>query len=59
MLRLNGYVLIVVVALLLSAVGALLWPEQVSALVTGVKDALVDGYILAYLDRATWITGCF
>ena len=59
MLRLNGYVLIVVAALLLSAISALLWPEQASALVTGVKDALVDGYILAYLDRATWITGCF
>ena len=59
MLRLNGYVLIVVAALLLSAIAALLWPEQASALVTGVKDALVDGYILAYLDRATWITGCF
>ena len=59
MLRLNRYVLIVVAALLLSAISALLWPEQASALVTGVKDALVDGYILAYLDRATWITGCF
>ena len=59
MLRLNGYGLIVVAALLLSAISALLWPEQASALVTGVKDALVDGYILAYLDRATWITGCF
>jgi len=59
MLRLNGYVLTLVVALLLSAIGALLQPEQASALVTGVKDALVDGYILAYLDRATWITGCF
>ena len=59
MLRLNGYVLIVVAALLLSAIGALLSPEQASVLATGVKDALVDGYILAYLDRATWITGCF
>ena len=59
MVRLNGYVLIVEAALLLSAIGALLRPEQASALVTGVKDALVDGYILAYLDRATWITGCF
>ena len=59
MLRLNGYVLIGEAALLLSAIGALLRPEQASALVTGVKDALVDGYILAYLDRATWITGCF
>ena len=59
MLRLNGYVLIVVAALLLSAIGALLWSEQASALVTGVKDALVDSYILAYLDRAAWITGCF
>ena len=59
MLRLNGYVLIVVAALLLSAIGALLSPEQALALATGVKDALVDGYILAYLDRATWIIGCF
>ena len=59
MLRLNEFVLIVVAALLLSAIGALLWSEQASAFVTGVKDAFVDGYILAYFDRATWITGCF
>ena len=59
MLRLNGYVLIVLAALVLSAIGALLSPEPASALATGVKDALVDSYILAYLDRATWITGCF
>ena len=59
MLRLNEYVLIVMAALLLSAIGTLLSPEQALAVATGVKDALVDGYILAYFDRATWIIGCF
>ena len=33
--------------------------DQALAVVTGVKNAVVNAYVLAYIDRATWITGCF
>ena len=33
--------------------------DQALAVVTGVKDAVVNAYVLSYIDRATWITGCF
>ena len=36
-----------------------LWPLYIADFAVHLKNALVDGYILAYFDRATWITGCF
>ena len=44
---------------LLVAFAAALWPAHASLIVSSVKNAFVDGYIVAYFDRATWITGCF
>ena len=44
---------------LLGAFAAALWPAHASLIAVGVKNAFVDGYIVAYFDRDTWITGCF
>ena len=45
--------------LLLVAVAAALWPVPAALITDGVKHAFINGYIVAYFDRATWITGCF
>ena len=45
--------------LLLVAVAAALWPVHAALITDGVKNAFINGYIVAYFDRATWITGCF
>ena len=50
---------IVLGVLLLVAFAVSLWPVYATVIVTNVKNAFVNGYIVAYFDRATWITGCF
>ena len=30
-----------------------------SPIVVSFKNVFIDSYIIAYFDRATWITGCF
>ena len=47
------------VASLVVAFTVTLWPFHVADIVVHLKNAFVDGYVLAYFDRATWITGCF
>jgi len=47
------------VASLMVAFVVTLWPLYIADFAVNLKNALVDGYILAYFDRATWITGCF
>ena len=47
------------VASLVVAFAVMLWPFNIADIAVHLKNAFVDGYILAYFDRATWITGCF
>ncbi len=32
---------------------------SINPIVASFKNVFIDSYIIAYFDRATWITGCF
>lgn len=44
---------------LLSVVAVSHRAVNASTIATSFKNVFIDSYIIAYFDRATWITGCF
>lgn len=49
--------------MMLAAAISIIWavsePAAAHALFQRIDAAVLDGFLVSYFDRATWITGCF